>query len=614
VAIYVDGVYYASTAGANLDFIDLSQIEVLKGPQGTLFGRNATGGLIQITTKDPSRTPTLDADVGYGNYGTSKAHFYLAGGLSDDLAASISAEASTQDQGYGRNFYNGKDVNRLYDDLSLRSKLLWTPASGSSVTASFDYAQNRNSFAALRVVPGTLPAPPTGPTYGGTPWDTDSDAQPILSVRTGGASVKYVQELGFGSLSDQVAYRRTFTQDDFDHDATAAPFQTFIVPQAEHQVSNELQLQSVPHDFVTWTGGLYFIQFVGAAPGLDVEFPGGRTLDPLYPINNVVQRAKQTVTSGAAYGQATVPLFDATNLTLGARYTWERHELTGVETGDIGVDPVATLASVNATKDFDRPSYRVALEHRLTEQEMIYASFNTGFKSGGYNPDTITNPVFEPETLQAYEVGLKSDLLDNRLRANIAGFFYDYKNMQVQNLGAKLTTEVVNAAGAHISGADLDLEAQVTPDFNLHGGVEYLHARFTSFPDAPISSPLGTTPVYAGSAAGNPLPFAPTAVLALGADYLVRNVLTGDLDLAVNYTHNTGYSFEPDNVIRQPAFNELNASVRWKSREDRYTVTLWGKNLTNAVISDLLATETFGTHEQLFNPPRTYGIVFGYHY
>ena len=203
VAVYVDGVYYSSTLGVDLDLVDVQQLEVLKGPQGTLFGRNATGGLIQVTTKDPTQTPTLDVDGSYGNYNIGKADLYVAGGLMNNLAGSLSATASHQGDGYGKDFYTGKDTYKTDIDLQLRSKLLWTPLQGTRVTTIFDYSQVRND-ATFRLEPGSVPGGLSGPAYGGNIYDNDNNTSAQRFVKTGGASIKLDQDTPFFHLSDIV--------------------------------------------------------------------------------------------------------------------------------------------------------------------------------------------------------------------------------------------------------------------------------------------------------------------------------------------------------------------------------------------------------------------------
>lgn len=612
VAVYVDGVYYASTLGVDLDLVDVQQVEVLKGPQGTLFGRNATGGLIQVTTKDPTQTPTLDIDGSYGNYNIAKTDMYVSGGLLNNLAGSLSATASHQGDGFGTNFVTGRDTYKTDSDVQLRSKLLWTPLEGTKVTTVLDYSQVRNN-ATFRLVDGTVPAPGTGPAYGGSPYDTDNNAPAQRFVKTGGASIKLDQDTPFFHLSDIVAWRQTSAHVDFDLDSTASPFGIVDGDIDERQFSQELNLQSLRKSFVTWTVGAYYFRDIGRATPFEAEFTGGKALDPLFPLNQVVSFGKQSIESAAGYGQASAEILPGTHLTLGGRYTYEGHKLTGVETLDISGTPVVTAATENAAKNFYRPTWRAALDHRFSPELLAYISVNTGYKSGGFDPLAVTAAPFNSEILTAYEAGFKTNLLANRVTVNGSAFYYDYKNLQVQQF-INGGTVIANAPGAHITGGDLDFAARVTADLSVHGGLEYLSDHFTSFPNALISTPAGNSAPMPGSAVGNELPLAPDAVVDLGAEYQVHNIFGGDATLSAAYVYSTGYYFEPDNILHQPDYSDLNLSIRWKSPDRHYSVQAFANNVTNATIGVFGTTETFGNHQEQYQAPRLYGVTVGYHF
>ena len=605
VAVYVDGVYYSSTLGVDLDLVDVQQLEVLKGPQGTLFGRNATGGLIQVTTKDPTQVPTLDVEGSYGNYNIGKADLYMAGGLMNNLAGSLSATASHQGDGYGQDFYTGKDTYKTDIDLQLRSKLLWTPLQGTKLTTIFDYSQVRND-ATFRLEPGSVPGGPTGPAYGGNVYDNDNNTPAQRFVKTGGASVKLDQDTPFFHLSDIVAYRQTYANINFDLDSTATPFGEILGTTGEREFTQELQLQSLRSSFITWTAGAYYFRDIGRADPFEAEQPAGAPI-------NAVGLGKQSVESAAGYGQASAEILPETHLTLGGRYTYESHTFTGGETvviPGVASEPVATE---NEQKNFYRPTWRAALDHRFSPELLAYVSVNTGYKSGGFDPLSPTTPAFLSEVLTAYEAGFKTNLLGNRVTVNGSAFYYDYKNIQVQEF-VNGGTVIANGSGAHIKGGDLDFAAKVTADLSVHGGLEYLDDHFTSFPNAPISTPPGNVPLTVGSAAGNELPLAPDAVVDLGAEYQVHDVLGGDATLSAAYVYNTGYYFEPDNVMRQPDYSDLNASIRWKSSDRHYSVQLFANNLTNATVGIFGTTETFGSHQEQYAAPRLYGVTVGYHF
>ena len=615
IALYVDGVYYASAATNLVDFVDVSQVEVLKGPQGTLFGRNATGGLIQVTTKTPTHDPHFDADLSYGNYETGKGDLYVSGGLTDNLAADFAIQASAQGQGYGYNHATGDDVYKTDSRVDSRSKWVWDVTPKTKVTTIFDYSQVRYANPAITLIPGTNVLPFVGPTYRySNPWDTDTDGQPLTFSKSGGVSTKVEQDLGFARFNDIVAYRQSSFFSTFDVDATATPLERTYLQDREHTFTEEAQLQSEKGDRIQYTAGIFYFSNDGKyAPGSQIQFPGA--FSPAAPLDAIGTVGEEVSTSAAGYIQGTTEILPATNLTLGARYTYERRTIAGSETGVVGNDiPIATLVTASNAKNFYRPTFRVALDHRFSPQVLAYATANTGFKSGGFNTQNITDPAFAPETLNAYEAGLKTDLLDRRLRLNGSFFYYDYNHIQVLRIESGGSTGVINGPHAVSYGADIDAEARITQALTFTGGLEYVHDRFTSSnPGVPTGVEGGGVPVFEASAQGNRLPVTPDAVVDLKADYRF-DLIGGQANADVTYQYNTGWFSEPDNIIHQPPFSLLNASLRWKSPQNTYTVALFATNLTNAVVQAFGSTLPTGEDSYSLAAPRLYGVTVGYHF
>ena len=622
IAIYVDGVYYASTTSSLFDFVDVDNVEVLKGPQGTLFGRNATGGLIQVTTQTPSQTPRMDADISYGSYQTAKADLYVSGGVLDNLAGSLAVSAGGQGQGYGRNLLTGDEVNRTDINLGLRTKWVWTPLDTTTLTLAADYSHRTDSLLADRLPPGAtnfpaVPATPTAaaipaqpiPNYGSN-WDTAQNIDPLNRNVAGGASIRLDQELGFANLMNIVAYRKSSSTIDWDLYEGVPQYFDGLLDASESQFSEELQLSSEKGSTLIWSAGIYYFHSQSAYDPNHVIF-GPPDINPLQILSPDVQHAN----SLAGYGQVTVPVAAKTNLTLGARYTNENHNITGQQTFFLTDGPVlSTTAYPERSARFNKPTFRIALDHHLTDDTMVYASFNRGFKAGGFNTGSIGDPAYGPETLNAYEAGIKTDLLERRLRLDLSAFHYDYKSIQVQKIEGA-ATGIINGGAAKLNGADLDLRFVATEALNFDLSAEYLNAYFTSFDQAPLSNSSlgGFTEVVTGSAAGKQLPYAPHFSFTLGANYLVQ--LPGsELNLNATVQHSGLFYLEPDNVMRQPDYTRLNSSIAWRSADHRYGVTLWGKNLTNEAVISYGGTLVSGLRTVSYEAPRTYGVSFEYHY
>jgi outer membrane receptor protein involved in Fe transport len=622
IAIYVDGVYYASTTSSLFDFVDVDNVEVLKGPQGTLFGRNATGGLIQVTTKTPTQNTHVDAEVSYGNYQAAKADLYVSGAILDNLAASFAAQASGAGEGYGRNLLTGNETNRNDINLGLRTKWVWSAADTTTLTTAADYSDRRDSFLANRLPPGAAYFPATAatpaaaaipaqsiPAYG-SPWDTAQNIDPLNRNISGGASVRLDQQLGFARLMDIVAYRKNSSTIDWDLYEGVPQYFDGLLDASESQFSEELQLSSIQGSPFIWSAGLYYFHSQSAYDPNHVIF-GPPAINPL----QILSPDEQHANSLAGYGQSTVEILPRTNLTLGARYTNENHNIVGHQT--FFLDDGTVLSDTThgeRTARFSKATFRVALDHHLSDATMVYASFNTGFKAGGFNTGSIGDPAYGPETLNAYEVGTKTDLLERRLQLDLSGFHYDYKNIQVQKIEGA-ATGIINGGAAKLNGADLDLKWVATEVLNFDASAEYLNAFFTSFDQAPISGPqLGAiTEVVTKSAAGKQLAYAPHLSFSIAGNYLIQ-LHGSELDLNATAQHSGLFFLEPDNVLQQPAYTRLNSSIEWRPSSHRYAVTLWGRNLTNEAVISYGGTLVSGLRTVGYEPPRTYGISFEYHY
>jgi iron complex outermembrane recepter protein len=608
VAMYIDGVYMASAPASLFSLNNIDRIDVLKGPQGTLFGRNATGGLIQVITHEPSATPGGEIDVSYGNYQTATADAYVTGGLGRGVAADFAGHITTQGQGYGTNLFNGEDVYRMLDDTAVRSSVLFTPNDDTKLRIAADYEQYRGSmYNPARLAPGTstifpYPALPS-------PWDVDEDTQPFGAFKGGGIMARIEQQLGFAQLTSISAYRESNLHIVADVDATATPGASINTIQSDQQLSEEVQLASPESATIKWIAGFYYFGDNSSFDPNRVNFYGVlQAPTPAGPLAATDFFGTQRTQAFAVYSQATAPLTDLTNLTLGIRSSTEEHKLNASQTIDIAGGPTGVqLPPIpDQSKRFSEPTWRISLDHHLLPDLMVYASYNRGFKSGGFNVSAPTDPAFQPETLDAYELGAKSDLLDHRLRIDIAAFYYNYRDLQVSKYTGSVTT-IYNGAKARIYGLDADFEALLATNLTLSGGVTVLNDRFTDFPNAIIALQVpGGVDTEIGSATGNRLPQTPDVTANISADYHVPTAF-GHAGLNVSYSYDSGYYTQPDNILRQPAFGVLAATLHLDFRNG-LGLKLWGRNLTNAIIYEQLAATAFNTNANLA-PPRTYGFT-----
>jgi iron complex outermembrane recepter protein len=598
VAVYVDGVYYASKSSAITDLENVERVEVLKGPQGTLFGRNASGGLIQIITTDPTSTPELKMKAGYGNFDTATLSGFVNHAITDDLAFNLGASYQDQGQGWGKNLATGHDVN-LTDKFNTRGKLKWDVSPSTTVTLIGDYAYFKSSVGiAIRPLDGLKPR--QAGLFEGGDYDISSNIDPIFKSHVGGLALKVDHDFGFAKLVSTTAWRSDAYSFLVDGDATATPYLTSQIDAHETQYSQEFQLSGGSASTLLWTSGVYLFLYDGKQyvlnsgniyPGFDYKGTYGRL------------RAN----SEAAYGQVTKELLPDTRLTLGVRYTWEEREINGNTVQSLA-DVSSSGAVTTAQTSYRKPTWRIALEHDFAKDVLGYVSYNRGFKSGTYNTGSPSSPPVQPEVVDAYETGLKTSLFNRLVRLNTAAFYSDFKNIQLTSFGLANIQILRNAARAKIYGLDNDFEIVPTRNLRFSGSAEWLHARYTDFPGAPSATPdliNGGNIVTSQSASGHHLIRAPDFTANLMGDYWLP-VKDGSVDLSVSYTY-TGRTYqEVDNYLYVPAMFLLNAQLSW-SIDRRYKISLWGRNLTDKFYfanSSALAQASSGAAAE----PRTYGV------
>lgn len=601
IATYVDGVYYGSKANAMMSLENIERVEVLKGPQGTLFGRNATGGLIQVITRDPSSTPGFTAKVGYQNYNTVTASGYVTGGLAEGVSADFAVNYRNQGKGWGYNTVTGVDVN-VSDGYVMRGKLLFEPSDSTRIMLAGDYSKSDSDTGlATRFADGFLGnngLPYVGPRYG-----LQATFDQYFRSRARGASLTVTHDFNDITLTSITAYRRTNYGFAFDGDGTPSPILRFETAVRERQFSQELQLSGGSRGSLEWTAGAYYFD----GNGNQSIFFSGTSFPTL--ITRAVFGG-QTTRSYAGYAQATYPILDSTRITLGARYNSEKRGLSGnVQlTALNGTVTTPTVVPAGTDTTFNKLTWRIAVDHDLSEDVMGYASYNRGFRSGGYNPSNLTNPPFRPEVLDAYELGLKSSLFDRRVRFNVAAFYNDFQDIQLSQFVLGVQT-VRNAASAETYGVDVDFEALVATRLRLSGSMEYLKGKYKSFPGAAFAVPLpgGGNAVVIGDAAGKDVVRTPRWTANAAVDYSMP--LGSDLsaDFNVTYAYNDGFFWEPDNLLFQKSYSLVNARASLNFN-DRHKITIWGRNLTDKYYASTSSAASVGT---VASPaePRTYGIT-----
>jgi iron complex outermembrane receptor protein len=599
VATYVDGVYYPTATGSIFSFNNVRQVEVLRGPQGTLFGRNATGGLISIKTLMPSAEESMVGSIGYGDYETVTGDLYLNGG-SDTLAGDVAMYGTYQGEGFGQNLVTGEDVNYIRE-VAVRSKVLWSPTQEDRFIFGADWSRDETDLGVVRpVYPGGVLI--DGSTYVGQPYDSRSNYPEEVKVDHWGLSLTYERDFGSMKFTSLSAYRDLVYSFSLDQDSTPVPLVNVNAEEDSHSFQQELILVGETPRF-TWTAGVFLFFAENSYNPLAVRSP----IVPPLNFNTVTQQDTQ---SYAVFTQETFHLGDNTNLTAGLRYTSDERRITGSQ---VSSATGATLATANDESTFPETTWRLALDHKLTEDVLFYVSYNRGFKSGVYATGSVANRPVEPEVLDAFETGLKSDLFDDVLRLNVAAFYYDYQDIQLNRIeqGAGI---LLNAAEGEAYGGEV--EATFAPRLEsamleINANLSLLHTEYTSFPDGPTFTPNpggGNIPGVA-DLSGNEMIRSPGFTFNFGVAYSAP-VGKGSIELSANYYRSDDFKWEPDGRLTQPAYDVVNAQIGYAFGHDqRYRFRLWGKNLTDSLYYTYAIESVLGDSGGAA-PPRTYGLAF----
>lgn len=614
VAIYVDGVYYPSMAANVFSFNNVERIEVLRGPQGTLFGRNTTGGLIQVVTKDPTDDLSGDFQAGYGNFDTYMASAYISGGVTDTLRADFALQYSNQRDGWGKNLVTGSDVYRGRD-LNLRSKIVFEPNDMTKFTLSGIYFNAKSDFTSRTVQPcaprlgglDCVPIPSDIPGFGNLPYtgfyNTQSGLDIFERTRLRTLSLRYDQDIGFARLVNTSAYQKTKSYLQLDGDGVPAYQRISLWTDITESFSNEVQLLSPEGSSFDWIAGVFF--FWSKA--------GSQPLQQTTPTTSQSIFSSTSTHSFSGFAQVGIPLGENTRLTAGARYTIDKKSLTARIVNDVsGV----TTNYPTRRETFSDPTFKVSLDHHLSPDALLYASISTGFKSGLYNTSSPTAPPVDPEKITSYELGAKLDLFDRRFRLNTAFFYYDYRDLQLIGYDGR-TTFLQNASNAEIYGAEADFNAVLTDQFSFRGSAGYTHGRYTDFPGAQSNSNVNpvtgvTTSIPAGlDASGNHLGRTPTFTGNVGFDYSVP-VSFGAVDLSGTFYHNSGFAWDVDNRLKEKAYQLLNMSATWTSKDEAFNVRLWADNILGTKYCAAQQSGNATLDQCSAAAPRTYGVVFGF--
>jgi iron complex outermembrane receptor protein len=570
VAVYADDVYQARLSATNNEFADIERVEVLRGPQGTLFGRNSMTGAINVISRTPDDDTYMNAEASFGKYETATLKAAAGGALSPGkLAASISLVFRDQGKGVKDNIATGRDIDQE-DFLGIRGKLHFYGSDKFDAVLTAYYSDSENDgFVATAVDTVTL-QPVTGDFFvTQSPVDSFGDSEQI------GTNFRFTYDFGGATLKSISAYSELDDAWRFDlgggTEFMPGDFRTVFERTSimnQDQFTQEVQLYgSAVDDRLDWIVGAYYFTEDSAQQFTDFFF-----LDFLgFAIPLPVTDYTVSTESYAVYGEINYAMTDDLTFIVGARYTEEDKAIAGVK-----AIPFANDTSYSAVTP------KVGLEYAVNDDIFLYFTASSGFKAGGYeglggSAAVIANP-FEEETLWAYEFGSKLDLMDNRLRLNLAVFFNDMKDLQSGILDPAFpgNATTVNAIDAELLGFEAELTVLVSEQWTLFAMLGLQDETFTRIDPRSLVALSGATrmggiPRHQGSLGFTYEAAAPSlnGSIVVGADFVFRDYFWASADNLP--------------ITRIPSLTRYNARIGYVTNDEHWSVTLSGRNLTDEV-------------------------------
>ncbi|MFV0278949.1 MAG: TonB-dependent receptor [Parahaliea sp.] len=624
VSVVVDGVVVGVNTNALQSLFDIERVEILRGPQGTLFGANTTGGVVNVITKQPTGELGGEVQVNVGNFDRLELNGAVNFPITEQLAGKISLLHTEQD-GYFKNYLNGDDLGSV-DTTSLRGYLKYEK-DDYNATLIAEYGRFRNGSQTNRNISSPsmvlyLPGQTSDePIYrrgqnAGFPDQNDKDVYALTLTQNWSTNS--------GDWVSITSYRE-YDQDLYsDDDATTEQLLQTNRTTDHWQFTQEIRDSFELGERLRMTAGAFYLQ-------QEYELNQETMLDGFGRGTGQPQRQEQENWSASVFAQAYYSLSDALTLQAGVRYAYEETEalsLTSISftatPGSLSSfdDPVipSTVVIAEGEESWGEVGYKLGLDYQLNDDVMVYGYYARGFKSGGFTGRIVVAQdigPFDPEFLDTFEIGVKADLFERRVRANLAVFYNEYQDMQVtQNVtypNGNNSASVQNAGEASSSGAELEITAYATDNLVFNLAAAYLDAQYDEYDTTaldPVSGVLETI-----SFAGNPLMNAPRWSGNVSANYTLP-IAGGEADFFAQVTHSSekvsNYTAYPEEVVGEITL--VNAKISWQPDSGKWGVGIYGRNLTDKeyFLQKQWYAPTFGI--AALGTPREYGIDFNYNW
>ena len=635
-AVYVDGFYQPDMVTINGDLANLASVQVLKGPQGTLYGRNATAGAIVMETLAPSQELESQAQISFGRFNDIRTQAYLSVPVSEKIAFSLAGYYRRSD-GYIRDI--GADPTSTADDVdaaplqneSIRAKLLLKPTENLDITLGYNYGKVEDSRGTTYTINKYAFAVPPSPPRASA-LDTASSTVPADG--TGKAdefTAKIALETGIGTLTSYTGYAKRLSFSVFDFDGSRPVITQSAntsIRQRTFQQTLDYSINAIDRlDLIV--GGFYYDDKMDFGDGGARSYLGSFDAAGLQNTQFVFLTSK----AYALYADATYKLTDKLFLTGGIRYNDEKRTIRYFVVP--GANPVVAPPAQNAAS-FTGSTPRAVLRYEIAPRMSVYASFSKGFRSGVFNPTVVASPAFvlpiKPERLTAYEIGFK--MASSTFRFEAATYYYDFRDLQVGvtvpspvNPGAVIQL-ISNANRAESYGVEAQATYTPTDDLTIRAGAAYNHARYTDFKNATGNGlNEATQRNIAGQVqdwSGQQMARAPSFTANLGFNYEM-DMAGGRLALSGNASYTSSFVVANPSLFgplgpagmankqryRQDGYAIANAQINWTDADDRMTLGVYADNITNTRFNFVLSGGLFGDFSQ-GNEPVSYGVRAGY--
>ena len=616
VGIYIDGFYSPNPQAADFQLATVKSVQVLKGPQGTLFGHNTTGGAILVTTAEPSTDTHVEGKVSYGRFNAQRYEGYATTGLGGGVAGDVTALYS-KGNGFLTNIINGDDDVGAYKNWTVRAGLKFEIGEKVSILVRYVRSKQDDPTGILTNSNTDTTIDPTT----GQPWGVQTFAVPglfttdpnkvannlptFIKSQTDIAQLTVKADLGFANLTSYSQWRQEDVDQSEDLDQTGLAIFQLGLPIFDQTFSQEFLLASKSEGPLQWTGGVFFFS--------------NKDRYTTYIDNNVLTVGRIRLGGSSSTTQSIAGFVDATYevvpnlfLTAGARYSHDRvtdayynSQFTAVE------NPVPGISSNKVTP-------RAVVRYKTTDHSSVYASFSQGYKAAiiDVGGSCQNGPAFKcnevkPEDVNAFEVGYK---LETRgFSSQTAAFYYDYKNLQVSEFLGNAQAFIVNAAKSRIYGLEEELHFDFNDHIQMNAGASWTHARYTTF-GTTVNGSLVGAPVYAscsattGCSPGNfdyvntstvlhdtHMQHVPDLTATLGARYTTGMTNSGEYAFSGNWYYTSKYYSSPSGTqFLQPSYNTLALRAEWKDPSEHYTVAVYGDNVTSERYRTQIQYNAFG--------------------